>query len=512
VRRQAFCAWQTSAIVKWHNEGSIKILNLIPAGVDFGPDARRVLNRPFVPTGTGRVKGIIERVLSLSEIEVESQLVCLRADLGARHSDLDASWLFQFDKVQAFLPKRASLSGNRRLVLGAYFTGEYAVESAALFNPSIVAHPDQKNLDEGDLRFILSLRAVGEGHISSIEFRTGVIRRNHAIELDKTSRLVVAPEINPEATFPKSIFLHKLNDNGLENNWSRSVMNLLGATFARSDLNDAMQRASHEAQPHSEDVRRTIEFLHWLVESNYEVNFDPTIPLSERVIFPVSLNETNGIEDARFVRFVEKDESVTYYATYTAYDGRLILPQLIETSDFLRFRIRTLAGPAIQNKGMALFPRRIDGRYAMLSRYDDENLFLMFSEDRYFWRDPQLLMRPRWPWEFVKIGNCGSPIETEAGWLVLTHGVGGMRRYCLGAALLDLEDPAKVIGRLKEPLLEPASDRMDGYVPNVIYTCGALVHGGRLVLPYGINDTATSIVSIELKSLLDALTGRDGAV
>jgi predicted GH43/DUF377 family glycosyl hydrolase len=480
-------------------------VKLISAGIDFGPNASRVLNRPFVPTGPGRVKGIIERVLALSEIEVESQLDRLRADLEARHADLDASWSLQFDKVQAFLPKHTVLSDNRRLVLGAYFTGEYAIESAALFNPSIVAHPDQENLGEGDLRFILSLRAVGEGHISSIEFRTGVIRRNHAIELDKTSRLVVAPEINPEPTFPKSIFLHKLNDNGLENNWSRSVMNRLGTTFARSDLNEAMQRASHEAQPHSEDVRRTIEFLHWLVESNYEVSFDPAIPLTERVIFPVSLNETNGIEDARFVRFVEEDDSVTYYATYTAYDGRLILPQLIETSDFLRFRIRTLAGPAIQNKGMALFPRKIAGRYAMLSRYDDENLFLMFSEDRYFWRNPQTLMRPRWPWEFVKIGNCGSPIETEAGWLVLTHGVGAMRRYCLGAALLDLEDPMKVIGRLNEPLLEPACERMDGYVPNVIYTCGALVHGGRLILPYGINDTATIVATIELASLLDAL-------
>ena len=391
-------------------------------------------------------------------------------------------------------------------MLGAYFTGEYAVESVALFNPSIVPHPDQTNVAEGDLRFVLSLRAVGEGHISSIEFRTGVIRRNHAIEIDKTSGLVIAPEIDPEPTFPKSIFLHKLNDNGLENNWSRSVMNRLGETFSRSDLDDAMQRASHEAQPHSEDVRQTIEFLHWVVESNYEVNFDPANPLSERVIFPVSLNETNGIEDARFVRFVDEDKRATYYATYTAYDGRRTLPQLIETSDFLQFRVRTLSGPAIQNKGMALFPRRIDGRFAMLSRYDDENLFLMFSEDRYFWRNPQLLLQPCWSWEFVKIGNCGSPIETDAGWLVLTHGVGPMRKYCISATLLDLEDPSKVIGRLKAPLLEPAAHRMDGYVPNVVYTCGALIHRGQLILPYGLNDTEATIVTIELEKLLAALT------
>jgi predicted GH43/DUF377 family glycosyl hydrolase len=436
---------------------------------------------------------------------VEGQLDRLRAELGSRHTDLEGSWLRHFHSIRAYLPNRA-LSEERRLVLGAYFTGEYAVESVALFNPSIVPHPDQTNVAEGDLRFVLSLRAVGEGHISSIEFRTGVIRRNHAIEIDKTSGLVIAPEIDPEPTFPKSIFLHKLNDNGLENNWSRSVMNRLGETFSRSDLDDAMQRASHEAQPHSEDVRQTIEFLHWVVESNYEVNFDPANPLSERVIFPVSLNETNGIEDARFVRFVDEDKRATYYATYTAYDGRRTLPQLIETSDFLQFRVRTLSGPAIQNKGMALFPRRIDGRFAMLSRYDDENLFLMFSEDRYFWRNPQLLLQPCWSWEFVKIGNCGSPIETDAGWLVLTHGVGPMRKYCISATLLDLEDPSKVIGRLKAPLLEPAAHRMDGYVPNVVYTCGALIHGGQLILPYGLNDTEATIVTIELEKLLAALT------
>jgi predicted GH43/DUF377 family glycosyl hydrolase len=449
----------------------------------------------------------MERVFALSDHEVETQLDRLRSELGPRHADLNRSWRRQFDRIQAYLPDNTALSDDRQLLLGAYFTGEYAIESAALFNPSIVPHPDQTNLEQGDLRFILSLRAVGEGHISSIEFRTGIIRRNRAIEVEQTSGLVVAPEIEPEPTFPKSMFLHKLYEHGLENNWSRSVINLLGAHFSRSDLNDAMQRASQEAQPHSEEVRQTIEYLHWLVESNYEVTFDPAIPLSERVIFPVSLNETNGIEDARFVRFVEEDQSATYYATYTAYDGRHIQPQLIETTDFIRFRIRTLAGPAIQNKGMALFPRRVKGRYAMLSRYDDENLFLMFSEDRYFWDNPQLLLQPIWPWEFAKIGNCGSPIETEAGWLVLTHGVGAMRKYCIGAALLDLNNPLKVIGRLKEPLLEPAADQIDGYVPNVVYTCGALIHGGQLVLPYGLNDSATTIVTIELESLLAALGG-----
>jgi len=480
-------------------------LKLIPAGIELRPTASRVLNRPFIPTGSGRVRGMIDRVLGLSEMEVESQLDRLYSEMDRRHQDLAGSWLRQFDKVRAYLPEGVALSDGRRFLLGAYFTGEYAIESAALFNTSIVPHPDQTGLESGDLRFILSLRAVGEGHVSSIEFRTGIIRRNQLIELDQTSGLVVAPEIDPEPTFPKSIFLHKLYDNGLENNWSRSVLNRLGDTFSRSDLNDSMEQAFREAQPHSEDVRQTIEFLHWLVESNYEVNFDPAIPLSERVIFPVSLNETNGIEDARFVQFAEQDGSVSYYATYTAYDGRRIMPQLIETDDFNRFRIRTLAGSAIQNKGMALFPRRIDGRYVMLSRYDDENLFLMFSQDRHYWCDPQLLLQPAYDWEFAKIGNCGSPIETDAGWLVMTHGVGPMRRYCIGAALLDLEDPSKVIGRLKQPLLEPAAENIDGYVPNVVYTCGALIHAGHLILPYGLNDSVTTIATIELKSLLAKL-------
>jgi predicted GH43/DUF377 family glycosyl hydrolase len=253
------------------------------------------------------------------------------------------------------------------------------------------------------------------------------------------------------------------------------------------------------------DVQRTLECMHWLAESNYEIHFDPSSEISERIIFPVSPNESNGIEDARFVRFVEDDRNVTYYATYTAYNGRVILPQLIETADFLHFRVLTLNGQAVQNKGMALFPRRIDGRYGMLSRQDDESLFLTFSDNPHFWTDSKLLQGPRQPWEFVKLGNCGSPIETEAGWLVLTHGVGPMRKYCIGATLLDLHDPAKIIGQLKDPLLRPEGDQREGYVPNVVYSCGSLVHEGQLILPYGVSDTDTSIVRIELNELLAGL-------
>jgi predicted GH43/DUF377 family glycosyl hydrolase len=480
-------------------------LKINSTAIDFRPSIGRVLNRPFIPASPNQVSNIIDRVLSFTEAETETQLAGLRDEFDHRHPNLERSWLRQFEKVKAYLPNNESLSASRRLLIGAFFTGEYAIESVALFNPSIVPHPDQTDLEPEDLRFILTLRAIGEGHISSIEFRSGVIRNNHSIEMEETATLVTAPDIDPDPIFPKNIFVHKLQEKGLENNWSRSVMNRLGVTFTRTELDESMQHAAHQTQLHTEDVKRAIECMHWLVESNYELSFSPSTPLSQRVIFPVSLNESNGMEDARFVRFLDEDHRATYYATYTAYNGRIILPQLIETTDFLHFRIRTLTGSAIQNKGMALFPRRIDGRYAILSRYDDENLYLVLSDDLYFWSDPQLLSQPAQPWEFVKIGNCGSPIETDAGWLVLTHGVGPMRKYCISAMLLDLRNPFKVIGRLNKPLLQPAVDHVDGYVPNVVYTCGALVHGDRLILPFGLNDTSTRIVTIDLETLLAAL-------
>jgi predicted GH43/DUF377 family glycosyl hydrolase len=480
-------------------------LKISVSSIDLRPSIDRVLNRPFIPGSPDQVSNIIERVLSFSDAEVDGQLASLRDEFAHRHPNLEKSWLRQFEKVEAYLSNEAFLPTSRRLLIGAFFTGEYAVESVALFNPSIVPHPDQTDLGAEDLRFILTLRAIGEGHISSIEFRSGVVRKDHSIEVDNATGLVTAPDIETDPTFYRNIFLHKLQEKGLDNNWSRAVMNRLGATFTRTELDESLRHAAHETQRHNEDVKRAIECLHWLVNSNYELNFSLSTPLSQRVIFPVSLNESHGMEDARFVRFVDEDDCATYYATYTAYDGRVTLPQLIETNDFLRFRVRTLTGPAIQNKGMALFPKRIDGRYAILSRYDDENLYLMLSDDLYSWSDPQLLVRPSRPWEFVKIGNCGSPIETDAGWLVLTHGVGAMRKYCISALLLDPQNPFQVIGRLTEPLLQPAADRTNGYVPNVVYTCGALTHGGRLILPYGLNDTVTKIVTIDLETLFAAL-------
>jgi predicted GH43/DUF377 family glycosyl hydrolase len=478
-----------------------------PTGVLLRPDNKRVVVRPFISIDSTRVEHIISRALALSEPETDKQLALVRADFGERHIDLDKSWLRHFEKVRGQIPDSETVSETRRLFIGALFSGEYALESVALFNPSIVPHPSQTGLNQGDLRFILSLRSTGEGHISSIQFRTGVIDRDYSVQIEKTTPFVTLPELNPNPTYHKRTFLDKLSEMGLENEWAVSVMGRLGKTFFFDELDRSIQQAApDEASSHTRDVQRTMECMHWLAESNYEIYFDPTSEMSERIIFPVSPNESNGIEDPRFVRFVEDDGSVIYYATYTAYNGRVILPQLIETTDFLHFRVLTLNGQAVQNKGMALFPRRIHGRYAMLSRQDDENLFLTFSDNPHFWSAPQLLQGPRQPWELVKLGNCGSPIETEAGWLVLTHGVGPMRKYCIGATLLDLHDPTKIIGQLEEPLLRPEGNEREGYVPNVVYSCGSLIHNGKLILPYGVSDTASSIVTIELSELLANLT------
>lgn len=480
-------------------------MKIFPTNIEFRPDSRRVVVRPFIPNDSDKITNILQRALSLSDSEIDDLLTSIRADFGDRHLDLDQSWLRHFEKVRIHLPKNTMLTESRRLYIGALFSGEYALESAALFNPSIVPHPDQNGLKTGELRFIMSLRATGEGHISSIEFRTGILRVDHSIDMEKSPPFVTLPQLDPNPVFHKTTFLHKLSELGLENDWAGAVMGTLQDSFTLRELEKQQTHAS-ETHPDSRDAQRTMEIMYWLAESNYSIHFNPATTVSERIIFPVSSNESNGIEDARFVRFTEDDNTVAYYATYTAYNGRAILPQLIETTDFLHFRIRTLNGRAAQNKGMALFPRRIAGRYAMLSRQDDENLLIMFSENRHFWSDPQVIERPTEPWETIKIGNCGSPVETEAGWLVITHGVGAMRKYCIGAILLDLADPTRVIGRLPQPLLKPVGHEREGYVPNVVYSCGSLLHGDRLVLPYGFSDSGATIVTCEIQELLAALT------
>ena len=469
------------------------------------PDNTRVIIRSFIPNSELHKATVIGRALALTEDEVEQELQEVRAAFGERHIDLEGTLRNQYTLMQPHIFSQRPLSLARQLLIGALFCGEYALEAAALFNPSMVAHPDQSGLAEGGLRFIMSLRATGEGHISSIEFRSGTIDADGDISLTPVTRFAALAGVESNPTYRKKDFLIKLHEMGVENEYVSTVMNALPEGFSRSNLVDSVAYVEREVLPMTRECQRTLECVQWLADSNYEIRFASTLEISERVIFPVSTNESNGIEDARFVRFTEEDETVKYYATYTAYNGHKILPQLIETQDFLHFRILTLNGSAVQNKGMAIFPRRINGQYVMISRQDDENLYLMFSNNPHYWCDPQILLRPAETWEGVKIGNCGSPIETEAGWLVITHGVGPMRRYCIGAVLLDREDPAKVIGRLREPLLFPQAGERDGYVPNVVYSCGALRHGNRIILPYAKNDSVAVIASMDLGELLTAL-------
>lgn len=469
------------------------------------PDSARVIIRPFIPANTDRVVAILGRVLELTEEEVILELGTVHREFEARHYDIEALLMTHYALIKPQIFTQRPLSRSRELLIGAVFSGEYALESAALFNPSIVPHPDQQGVEDGGLRFIMSLRATGEGHISSIEFRSGLIAANGQISLDAVSRFVTMPEVLPNPTYRKKSFILKFHEMGFDNEFVNAVMAPLEREFTRQDLNKSVGTVRHENHPGTHELKRTLDCIQWLADSNYELRFSSKLGVSERIIFPVSPNESNGIEDARFVRFVEEDGSVMYYATYTAYNGRAILPQLIETQDFLNFRVLTLNGSAVQNKGMALFPRKIDGRYVMLSRQDDENLFIMFSDNVHYWNDPEILMRPAEVWESVKVGNCGSPIETAAGWLVITHGVGPMRKYCIGAVLLDLDDPRKVIGRLKVPLLSPEGIEREGYVPNVVYSCGSLIHGDKLILPYAMSDKFTVIASVPLEEILAAL-------
>lgn len=471
-------------------------------GLILRPDATRVCFRPFQIHDRERIRRIVDRVMALDETTAEAECQAVLAAFASRHNRLRPYLLERCDQLRDHLASDAAVSEARQLLLGAYFTQEYSLEAAALFNPSIVPHPDQGGVPPGSLRFVLSLRAVGEGHLSSIVFRTGLIGPDGEISVDEPGRFVAAGTVSPNPSYRKAVFERKLVELGQQDEFARAVLAGLATTFTQDELEQAIRReaaARHEPPPSASAMRA-------VARANYEISFAPTSPYSERVILPVSAAESRGIEDARFVRFQDERGAVTYYGTYTAYDGQVALPQVLETHDFLRFRISTLHGPAVRNKGFALFPRRIRGRYAMLSRQDNENLYLMYSDSPYFWHDRQLLLRPAEPWEFVQLGNCGSPLETDAGWLVLTHGVGPMRRYTLGAILLDRDDPTRVLGRLRRPLLEPDEAEREGYVPNVVYSCGALVHGGRLILPYAMSDQCASFATVPLEELLHELT------
>jgi len=415
------------------------------------PDPARVIVRPFrpateprdlKPTDKTRANHIVDRVLALDAATAERQLAAVLENFEGRHRNLLATFEARADEMEEALVAHLPFTVTQRRLVGSYFVHEYSFEASALFNPSIVVHPDQSLAPPGGLRFVLSLRAVGEGHVSSLTFRAGSIARNGSVSIDPTTRLAAMPRAN-----------------GL---------------------------------------------VPWPGDAPVELVFKPDEDISERVIFPVTGWQANGIEDARFVRF-EDGDTHTYYATYTAYDGRAIRSELLQTDDFVTFRMRPLGGSAARNKGMALFPRKLDGRYAMIGRQDNENLYLIYSDDLHTWDGGQPILRPEWPWEFVQIGNCGSPIELDEGWLLFTHGVGPVRRYAIGAALLDKRDPSKVIARSREPLVHPDPQQREGYVPNVVYTCGAIRHGPRIILPYAVSDTFSNFATIGIEALLGAM-------
>jgi predicted GH43/DUF377 family glycosyl hydrolase len=395
--------------------------------------------RDLNPTDKTRANHIVDRVLALDPATAARELAEVLEYFESRHRNLLQIFEARADEMEEAVAAHAAFTKEQRLLVGAYFMHEYSFEAAALFNPSIVAHPDQSGAPTGGRRFILSLRAVGEGHVSSLTFRSGSIAADGTVAVDTTARFASIPKVKDRTSGPDG---------------------------------DAV-----------------------------ELIFTSDEDISERVIFPVTEAQSNGIEDARFVEF-EGVARRTFYATYTAYNGRAIRSELIETHDFLSFRLSPLRGAAAKNKGMALFPRRIGGHYAMIARQDNENLYLIYSDDLYSWDGGVAILKPEFPWEFVQIGNCGSPIELDEGWLMLTHGVGPVRRYSIGAVLLDKADPSKVIARTREPLIRPEPPERQGYVPNVVYTCGAMRHNDRIILPYAVSDTFSKFATIKIAALL----------
>jgi predicted GH43/DUF377 family glycosyl hydrolase len=467
----------------------------------------RVITRPYLPSGEDRIRNVIKRVLSLGEDETNAILETVLHDFSHRHRYFRASLERNFGRVAGFVPDIDQVSKQRRLLIGAYFTAEYSVEAAAFFNPSIVQVANQETDPEGACRFVMSFRAVGEGHISSIEFRSGVIDTNNDIYFDALSNYVDTPKIHPNPSYDRHLFRLKLQEMGASNAVTHQLLNKLPDNFAFNDLQGKIAELQNNDQFLPQEKTDAIDMAMWLAQSNYEILFRKDHPISERVIFPVSESECKGIEDARFVRFVDDDGTVTYYATYTAYNGETILPQLIETCDFLSFKVITLNGAQVQGKGMALFPRKVRGKYVMLSRQDGENNAIMFSDNLHFWQQAQILQAPEYPYEFIQMGNGGSPIETPEGWLLVTHGVGPMRTYSLGIELLELDDPSRIISRLDEPILVPNAYEREGYVPNVVYSCGAMICQDELIIPYASGDQRCGIATLPLSQLMARLTG-----
>ncbi|SFF09529.1 glycoside hydrolase family 130 protein [Sunxiuqinia elliptica] len=477
--------------------------------IKFLPDSSRVIAR-FLYVNDHRAKNTIRSVLSMNENEVVSALSPVLRDYSLRHRNISRIFELHFNKIthliQSLGEEPQSLSISRKILIGSYFTMEYSIESAAFFNPSIVEHPDQSETGLGEKRVILSFRATGEGHISSIVFRTGVLDKTNKLSIEPVGKMLEEAEYIRHHIYDKEAFEEQLNEmkdfHGIIP--SNLIMRQLNDKFTFEELQKCIEEARKSLHL-SADKEVLFNQINWLASSHYELDFSLDSNISERVIFPVSSNEKNGVEDARFVKFIDDDGAVTYYATYTAYDGTSILPKMLDTRDFYHIRVLPLHGEIAQNKGMALFPRKVNGKYTMLCRLDGFNNYIAFSDNINVWREAQLLQQPKFSWELIQIGNCGSPIETPEGWLVISHGVGPMREYALGASLFDLQNPEKEIGRLKAPLLLPNAEEREGYVPNVVYSCGSIIHNDDLIIPYAMSDYASTYATVDLRELLNEL-------
>ncbi|MBV7529498.1 glycoside hydrolase family 130 protein [Chitinophaga sp. sic0106] len=471
------------------------------------PDLKRVVARFFF-NGEARAKSIIQKVVEMDDSEVNLTMMPILREFSRRHRNITRIFARHADRVshlfEALQLSYEELSDRKKLLIGSYFTNEYSIESAAFFNPSIIEDIDQSGLEEGEKRIIISFRAVGEGHVSSIAFRNGVIDQHNEIFLESPGNYIDEAEVIRNAVYQKQSFFQNAVSIKLPDSIMQEVQNSLSDKFEYQALKRTIRDMQQRYQV-DHLLKKELERVLWLADSYYELNFSLDTDISDRIIFPYSDAESRGIEDARFVKYTSDDGSVTYYATYTAYDGITIQPKLLQTKDFYNFKILPLYGEGAQNKNLALFPRKIGGKYVMISRIDGINGYIMYSDKINIWENPQILQTPKYPWEFVQVGNCGSPIETAEGWLVITHGVGPMRTYCIGASLLDLNDPRIEIGRLREPLLVPKKDEREGYVPNVLYSCGSIIHNNELIIPYGLSDYASGFASVNLDKLLSTI-------
>ncbi len=471
------------------------------------PDPNRVISRLFRPGDVERIRRIVARVQAFPEDEVEQLLGGLERDFRSQHADLRSVFADHFEEIRGSIPAEPVSSRARQLLIGAYFTMDYALESIALFNPSMVPAIVQDGVPPGAIRFLMSLRATGEGHISSIVFRTGTIGAQGDIELDPPGSYSTTLKATVPDVFLKSTICRDMATLGLPDSNFKAILDRVEARFTRDQLAEAIAAARADQQC-SGCLEETVDTLISLTRVNYQLHLPHRPPVFrevEIVIFPFADIERHGIEDLRLVRFADDDGSDTYYGTFTAFDGGRAFPKMFAYAGGDTIDVSLITGECAKNKGMALFPRRIGGRYAMISRIDNENLYYMDSDDILYWDKAQIIQQPQFPWQVIQIGNCGSPIETEKGWLLLTHGVGPMRQYCIGASLLDRDEPWRVIGQTREPLLVPTDDERAGYVPNVVYSCGAMVHNRMLIVPYAMSDLKTSMVRIELDLLLDEL-------